>query len=283
MPEKISIKQMREWLEMKESGRTEAAIAHKFRRDVRTIKSGIERAVRERSAETVRTHMMMDAARHHQETLLDIVRGIAPGLEVGIERFASLKSYSNVSELAILPGETTPHWELLKQHLPRDPLWDMVGKWKKAIIDLASGCVELRGKTDHLLTEKCGCAIVDSGGRPPFLFSRTPELIYTEVLHLATDNRTRTDTCDSLQVDMKSGQVMIPNTILAVAPGREEEFAGYIRECWNEINESDEAAVLTGKYKDMLNAKEKARKAAEDITLLGILPGLCRICRRLGL
>lgn len=283
MPEKISIKQMRQWLELFESGRTIDAIAHKFGRDVRTIKSGIERARRDRSAEAVRTGMMTDAIKQHQVALLNTVGEIISGLETGADRFAALARYSDVSVFATLPGEATPYWELLRQHLPRDPLWDFLNRRKKAVMEFAGTCTELRNKTDQLLVQKCRCAIVENDGRPPFLFTTAPEIIYAEVLYAATDQHPRTDIHNFLQIDVKSGQVMLAHTVLAVAPGSEEEFAGYIREVLHEIDVSEEAARLPGKYRAMLDAKEKTRRAAEEIVLVGMVTGLCRICRRLGL
>jgi hypothetical protein len=76
---------------------------------------------------------------------------------------------------------------------------------------------------------------------------------------------------------------MSGGTVLAVAPGREEEFAGHIRKVLAKVNDSDQTTKVSYKYYVLKQANDKVRGAAQDIVLLGMVPGLCRICRKLGL
>ena len=283
MPKKIAPKLKREWLDQKEDGIAIDAIAEKYHRDVRTINDGIEQAMREKSAESVRRNMMMEAAQRHQEALLSVVNDIMGELEANTNKFEITCEDADDLPSVELRTESSSYWELLRQHMPRDPMWDFIIKWKKAHADFTDSCTIVRKITSDVLIEKCRCKIVNADTKPPFLFSRAAELINAEVLARQTDGKPKTDIAASLKVDMKSGNVMSGGTIMAVAPGREDDFAGYIREVLDKVNDSDETTRVYYKYRALKQANDKARRAAEEILLLGMVPGLCRICRKLGL
>ena len=287
MPEKIAPKLMRRWLQMYEDGNPIDVIAKKNHRDVRTIKRCIEEAKRDRLAESVRGNIMIEAARGHQEALLGMVNDVMGELEAETNKPEIPAECADDLSLVKLRAESSPYWNLLKQHLPRDPLWDSINKWKKARADFDDGCAAVRKIISELLPKECRCKIVDADtnadAKPPFLFSMAAELIYTEVLTRAMDCKPRTNIATSLRIDRKSGNVMSGGTIMAVTPGREEEFAGYIRKVLARANDSVETTTAINKYDTLKKANEKAREAAQDIALLGMVPGLCRICRKLGL
>jgi hypothetical protein len=287
MPEKIAPKQMRRWLQMYEDGKPVDVIAKKYHRDTRTIKRGIEEAKRDRLAESVRGNIMMEAAQRHQTVLVETVNDVMDELEADTNKpEIPGEDTDDLSQVA-LRAESSPYWGLLKQHLPRDPLWDLIIKWKKAHVDFTDSCAAVRKITSDLLVETCRCEIVnadtDVDTKPPFLYSRSAELIYAEAMAKAMDGKPKTDIAASLKADRKSGNVMSGGTVMAVAPGREEEFAGYIHEVLGKVNDSDEATAVYYKHSALKQAYDKARGAAQDIVLLGMVPGLCRICRKLGL
>jgi len=286
MPEKIPPKQMRKWLELYENGKPVDVIATKSHRDVRTIKRCISQARHERLAESVRGNIMMEAAQHHHEALLDMVKDIMDELEANTNKPGIPFEDADLYAFG-LRAESSPYWGLLNQHLPRDPLWDLIVNWKKAYIDFADSCAALRKISSGLLAERCRCEIVNtninSHTKPPYLFSTAPDLIYSEAMAKGMDGKSRTDIMASLKVDRKSGQIVSGGTIMSIAPGQEEEFAGYIREVLGKVNDSNETISVGYKYEALKLASDKARRAAEDIVLLGMVPGLCRICRKLGL
>jgi len=283
MPEKIAPKLMRKWLKMYDDGSPVDVIAKKSHRDVRTIKRYIEQAKHEKLAESVRGNIMMEAAQHHQEDLLGVVKDIMGELEADTNKPEITSEDADDLSSVELSTESSSYWELLRQHLPRDPLWDLIVKWKKAYADFADSCDAVHTITSDLLVEKCRCRIVNANTEPPFLFTRAAELICTEAMTRAMDGKPKTDIAALLKIDRKSGNVMSGGTIMAVAPGREDEFAGYIREVLGKVNDSDETTRVYYKYDTLKQANGKARRAAEDILMLGMIPGLCRICRKLGL
>jgi hypothetical protein len=287
MPERIAPRLMRRWLQMYEDGKPIDVIAVKHHRDVRTIRRCIEEAKRDRLAESVRGNIMIEAARGHQEALLGTVNDVRDELEAETNKPEIPAEGADDLSPVVLRAESSPYWGLLKEHLPRDPLWDSINKWKKARADFDDGCAAVRKIISELLSKECRCKIVDANtdadAKPPFLFSRAAELIYSEVLTRAIDGKPRTNITTSLKIDKKSGNITSGGTIMAVAPGWEEQFAGYIRKVLAKANDSVETTTAINKYDTLKKANEKARKAAQDIALLGMVPGLCRICRKLGL
>ena len=287
MPEKIPPKLMRKWLKIYDDGIPVDVIAKKYHRDVRTIKRCIEETKRDRLAESVRGNIMMEAARGHQEALLGVVNDFVGELAAETSKPEIPAEDTDGLSQIVLRAESSPYWGLLKQHLPRDPLWDLIIRWKKANADFDDSCAAVRKITSDLLLKECRCKIIDANtdtdAKPPFLFSRAVELIYTEALTRAIEDKPRINIADSLKADRKSGQVVSGGTIMAVAPGREEEFAGYIRKVLAKVSDSDQTTKVSYKYDALKQVNEKARAAAQDIMLLGMVPGLCRICRKLGL
>lgn len=69
---------------------------------------------------------------------------------------------------------------------------------------------------------------------------------------------------------------------LAHAPGKEEECRGAIIAAVAELLRSDEWRSVLETFRRIKGSATKARQAAEEIRLLGLLPGRCRICSRLG-
>ena len=73
MPKKISIIDKREWLRLDEEGKSEAWIAKEKKRNIRTIKKGIEDARRERDAQLARSELLRGALRNHQDHMLALI------------------------------------------------------------------------------------------------------------------------------------------------------------------------------------------------------------------
>ena len=64
----------KKWLERLEEGSTEAQIARSEKKDLRTVKSAIERARNEQDMALVRREILKEAYRRHIDDMLEILR-----------------------------------------------------------------------------------------------------------------------------------------------------------------------------------------------------------------
>ena len=153
MPKKIPAEKKRRWLEDYESGKSEAAIASKYRRDIRTIRSGIEEVRHEQDVRLARVELLKEALRKHQERLEDELRDILKEIENSPDDFAPLYWYRGDNSVfsAEAAGQESDNsrfakrgrrsaqeavtiLDLLRQHFRSDKskLWTWLAQWEKA-------------------------------------------------------------------------------------------------------------------------------------------------------
>lgn len=288
MPKKISIIEMRGWLKSYEQGKSEADIASDAHRDVRTIKRGIEEARRERYAHTAKAELLKEALRNHHNALVgaldrlkDDIRLPAPDLQVPWEENAlPISPAMDITQYE----ERQPLLELLREHLRRDQLWEALNRWNKSFAVHMRDRIALKRKAATLLQEKTGLKLSDKPIEGPFLYSYTAlELLYKETLKKALGITVR--------IDLEHDIVIAPNgevrygagNVLAEAPPRKEECRRGIIEAFSELGASPESGRAAATYREAETHAARARQLVEEISLLGLMPGTCRICRRLGM
>lgn len=120
---------------------------------------------------------------------------------------------------------------------------------------------------------------------PPFVYSSTTiPLLYVEALHIALETPLRTPIEERIITDTESGEVRDESAhILAKTPSGEEKCRQNILSAFEELKESNEKKKAAQTYKEVKEAITKLRRAAEEITLLGLVTGRCRVCQRLGM
>jgi len=292
----------RHWLEQYDSGESEAAIAKGAHRDVRTVKKRIAQARREREVYSARLELMKNALKQHQGRLLNALREVesalvipardlwrawrqnAPSSPLGF--MGSTATYEAgkgwTVELAV---ESKLEWGLVQEHLKGDPMWASLTAWGRVFAAHVEARVNLEAKCANLLMEKTGYKLVDRSDEPPFLYSYgTLDLIYQSVLDRALGVEQATKLEDTIVVDTESGVVWwYSNKKLAEAPGEEGRCKANILAAIKEALESREAAKVEQSYKELVEATTKTRRVVEEILLLELVPGECRVCRRLGI
>ena len=301
MPKKIPMTEMRNWLNSYEGGKSEASIAKVAHRDVRTVKKGIDQARRERDAQTARAGLLTEALRKHQGGLLGIIEGIVSALQVPPPNLeVHWKSEDSLSPIR-LSGATVRHelregwavvfdsensllWGLLQQHLKRDKMWEVLERWKKALAVHVHARIALKLKTATLLEKKTGLKIVERvAEQKQYLLSYTAvPLLYAAALDRALGKHYRTDLEHKLVAYTKSGEVTYHNSTVAKVPGAEEECKKNILEACTDLMTSNEAWNIAAAYGQLQELTAKAKQVAEELLLLGLVPGQCRVCRRLG-
>jgi len=89
---------------------------------------------------------------------------------------------------------------------------------------------------------------------------------------------------EDIIADTSSGEVRYRNSLtLAKAPGEEEHCRENIISTFIKVQKSGEIDKVANTYNGLNEATVKARRAVEEISLLGFVPGHCRVCRRLGI
>ena len=301
MPKTIPVTEMRQWLKYYEQGRSEASIAKDAKRDVKTVKRGIEHARRERDAAAARTELLKEALHKHQNQLLGIIDNVlaalvmlGPDLALSRERDGSLVpirlpgaivSYDKYVGLVLeLSDEDTAQWGLLREHLRHDRLWGKIDRWKEKMIAHLKARLALKHKAEFLLYMRTGYKLVETPITPPFLYSNSANLFYKAALNRALGVPNDTNMEEQIIADADSGEVRYGiGLILAEAPGAVEKCKASILNAYIELLEAGEVQLVAGTYEDLEQSTAGARRSVEEISLLGLVPGQCRVCRRLGM
>lgn len=301
----ITIDDRRKWLAEYERGRPVAAIASKYRRDVRTIEKHIDKTRREQDVRIARAELMKEAPRRHQDSLEGELRQILGRLEYPSADFAPLSWHEGAGSVfaamevsrvaakgARIPragrkpaGKRTTARDMLKQHLKRDKLWKRLEQWEKDLAAHLGDREALQKKTVAILGEKTGYEMVDKADiDPPFLYSYTVgDLFYRSALDSALGSRRSLNIEEDITADTDRGMVMHHGSTLAQAPGAEEEARKSIIAAWKDILALPELKQVASSWETLKESADKVNQAVENILLLGFIEGRCDVCKRLGL
>lgn len=302
MPKKFSAGDKRDWLDLYEKGKTELQIAREHVHcDVRTVKKAIEEARRQRDAQTARAELLKEALRKHHGDLLSIIEGILPALQVPpanlevswkleaspspIRLSGATAQYKLLSGCTVFfQSENSPLWGLLEEHLKRDQMWKVIGHWKRVVAAHIDARIALNRMAAMLLEKKTGLKLVDRvPEQGPYLLAHVamPQ-VYEPALHVALGIRYGREPEHDIVADTKNGEVTYQNSPLAKVPGAEQECRQNILKAIAELRASTEAENVATTYREVVEITAKARRVVEEIALLGLVPGQCRVCRRLG-
>jgi len=311
MPKKFPVVQMREWLRRYEQGQSEASIAKAAHCDVRTLKKGLEVARRERDAGAARAELLKESLRKHQDALMGaidrLLAGIAmPGSDLAVEM--SGDGDPKPVELPIgkatwMPWqgfevavdlEESVMWGLLHEHLRRDTMWDYLDRWKKAVALHLEARRDLKTQVIQLLEEMTGLKVVkdgEEGSAKGFIFEAAVDVICRvlfkwamgsdseEVLGQEIERRIqRMDVTPNGYVQDRSA-----NPVFAYAPRKGQQRREQIIEALKELQKLPALQTVRDTCKAVDEPSKKASRAREEMSLLGFVPGQCRVCQRLGM
>jgi hypothetical protein len=294
MPRTIEQSEKVRWLEKYEQGKSEKQIAGEARCDVRTVKRAIQELRLRQEAKFARVELVKDALRRHQNALLRDLDEIISRLKLPEEDASRVHWYRwEDSGLAVARELRDGHRKArplaaastLRDHLKNDRLWKVIALWGRAAEEHERAQAALQIKTSDLLEEKTGLRLLSrSGTEASFLYPHTAgEVVYRTALQRAFGRKEEPELNAELVVDSKRGQVTWRGTIVAEARGREQQVRDGVLEALRELEVSPEATKVVQTYQLLKAATEKAWQTAEQVRSLGMIPGLCEICRRLGL
>jgi len=305
MPKKFSIADKKGWLEKFESGKSESFIANDSKCDMRTIRRGIEEARRERDAQAARIDLLKQAVLKHQESLLHKLGEILSALTVPPHDWEvlswhqtgeSILSENDLDTEDSLEDEVSEHLKdsdvhvdmvegMLRQHLRNDKLWKILAQREQIYASHRLARIALQRKVVNLLEEETGYKL-EAGGDvpPPFLYSHTTgDLFYRMTLGRAFGDYKNDAWQDEIVVDPSGGCVKYRNSILAEVSGKAGECREKLLDAFRKMKTLPEVTRLVKTYKELEESTLRAKQTIEEVRLLGLVPGVCKICRRLGM
>ncbi len=304
MPKKFSILKKREWLQNYEGGKSEASIASDNRCDIRTVKKGIEEVRRERDAYLARADLIKESLRNHNQRLLGLIRELVPALiplpsnqvipwsenpntdlvtfTGGVARY---EAYPQPKVLSItLDVETKVEWEYVQEHLKRDHFGVMLGRWKKTLVSHFEARMAIKRKLVELLKEKTGYQLRRRPVDVPCLYASSVGILLQPTIEWLLETTVTREPAENIDIDPESDEVRYNyGTAVAYAPGATQRCRDNIINALNELETSPEAKSVVITYRPNADSATKARRSAEEIDMMGLIPGQCRICQRLGI
>jgi hypothetical protein len=303
MPRKISMVTKKQWLAEYDEGKPQISIANEHKRDVRTIKKGIEDARRERDITFARAELLKEALRKHNSDLMSLLEQLMIVLQPlpmsqsipwqkfdeGSLTFSGGKAqyeiefYPKVMNVT-LDIESETRWQLLLEHLRHDPLPKALNTWRKTLSSHIEARMNVKQELAKLLKSKTGYQLENKFmGDRCILASAVDNLFFYSFINLP-----RLADIDSLVnnivADSNTGQVKYgEGTTLAMARGEEEICKNKIIVALKELRETETMGTLISTYETHRASTGKASKAVEEICMMGLIPGQCRICQRLGM
>lgn len=300
MPKKFDDAKKKEWLELYEQGKNERWIAHRSECDVRTVKNAINEGRLKRDVVVARMELVKDALRKHQDGLLEELDRIMSYLVVPLKNYLVLSWYRGGNsifndadeQIKLESGEDSAMRRLLKEHLKNDKLWRVLAQWEKAQANHLAARAAFQRKTATVLQDKTGYKLIDRLGTPPFMYSDTAgRVVYETAMDMAfaaPDEGAQESVIRKMEtaisVNTDNGDVIFKKSLtLGVAPGSEEPTKQHLLDALKDLGKSPEVKAAVETYRALEQITAKARQIVEDIRLLGLVPGQCKICRRLGM
>lgn len=300
MPRKYDDAKKKEWVEFYDQGKSEKWIANRANCDRRTVRNAINEAHLKRNVVAARMELVKDALLKHQDKLLEELDQILSDLVMPPRDFAVLSWQRGENSIFSDSSEPTKLEEnadsamrrLLKQHLKNDKLWRALAQWREARANHLAARAAFQRSTVTSLQEKTGYKLIDGDGPPPFLCSYTAgPLFYKAAIDVAFASvkekaleSTIKNMESAISVNTRNGDVNYQNRlILAVAPGNEDETKQHLLDALGDLGKSPEVEAVVETCQPLEQITEKARQVGEDIRLLGLVPGQCEICSRLGM
>jgi len=305
MPKQFLDSDKNKWLELYDSGKTEKWIAREYAKcDPRTVKRGIEEARRRQDARIARAEILKEALRKHHDSLLGELDQMLSSLAVPADDFVPLSWLHDGQSVLTQPQAVTEHQtvdvpkshrvsrdreqtvrRLLRQHLKNDRLWKALAEWEKAYAAHITARIALQRRTVDILEEKTGYELVDRDGvSPPFVCSYTTgDLFFKAALRKGFGTPKSIDLESDTVANTATGDVRYRGSILAVAPGHEKSTRRNLVNALRTLEESPEVNQVLSTYGALEEITERTRQVVEHLKLLGLIPGQCEICQRLGM
>ncbi|APV43828.1 hypothetical protein Dform_00473 [Dehalogenimonas formicexedens] len=303
MPKKYSAEDRARWLKLIEEGKTESKIVNDTKADPRTVRDGIIQARRERDLREANVSLIRDALKRHQEQLLAELTETARSVEVPAVELAVVSWYEREPLSVFLDEERLKEKFLagrfpkaalnkpspIKQHLGQIKLTRFLSKWQKEYQAHLLARIDLQLKTLELIRNKTGLPVVSEtkGIHPPFVFSHTAcaELYKYALRRRFSGEPGKTD------AELKNGMVVDRERHLVTLFGKqlaevdaegEDKCRSGLLAAYEELTKTVELKEVETTYKSLGEWVTPIRELISEYSAIGMLPGTCSICERIG-
>lgn len=288
MSKKISIQEKKKWLEMFEQGQTEVQIAKKTGRDSRTIAKGIEEASKKMRLASTEAEMLRNALFKHQEQLTGILKNIVqmlvlPSYDLKLREEgkgilapisltgALLKQISKEQMILEIQTEDKLEWELLKEHLKQDKLWGCIKQWRDAMLDHMWARWQFKLTIQSEFVKNADSISPNDEDKKQFEMVKYElvDLFFDVVTHRILGIQNGTDVEKAIDSKMSgfNDKDVLKQKLVAI---------------FDSLSNIKEANRVKSTFAVLADITRLAKKQADEIMLLNMIIGNCRVCRRLG-
>ena len=257
-----------------------------------------------RDVRLARIDLLKEVIIKHQDRLQDELRNILKDLKHTYD-FAPLSWYRGDNSVFSEPKslEESKHsrftkrgrpsakdsvtmLDSLRQHLRGDKtkLWTLLAQREKVCNTYLIDRGLLQRKVITALESRTGYKVVDAKDpvKPPLIYSHVAgDLLYKSTLDAVEDSGRAPLNENNIVAETERGIVTYHNSILAEAPGNEEQTRQNLIAAYHDIKVSVELMRVLLSTIALQKAGEKAGPIIESILLLDFIPGRCSVCQRL--
>lgn len=297
MSRKICVKEKRQWLEMYEDGKTESQIARELGHDLRTVVKGIQEASRDRNLARAEMEMLRTALLKHQGHLTGVLEDISdmlvvpePNLKLREENGlltptplpGALLEQSPTGEIALkIHGEEKLEWSLLEEHLKGDKIWTSVRRWRELLVTHVRARWQFRQLIRSMLEKKAGFKFKSEKEKGhEYLQTAVIDLLYEVTTNRILGVRDETDVENRVTAG-DDGYVRFGNTELAKCRDT-QSCRKKIISVFTSLPKTDQAAKMKETFDDLTMVTRSTKRIVDELLLLGMITGKCRVCAKLA-
>ena len=308
MPKKATAVDIDRWRRLAADGKNYAAIAKESGWDRRTVAKALEADIKSGEARSIRQELFKERLGQHWDMLIQgAVDGFASARVLGVrehrERMGIQRKSTQTEAGATISisanGEVTVRatarddrtYSLLKQHLPRDPLWEAVAEWESAMAADLMARSALYDRIVQHLENKTKLPVVENinaSNDLPRLGRASPELVYEQLFSDTLGLRSLMIPGERLSADMfrgdPDGHITCGSQTVAMNPEESEAVYETVVQALvggaSELANSPEGVLAVDTYQRTETAVKSVHLSLEDLRLLPYLPGVCSLCGR---
>jgi hypothetical protein len=198
---------------------------------------------------------------------------------------ASIRPISEEFIVVEITKENELVWELFREHIKQDHIWDSLKQWRIALQDYIRAIWHFKQAIKAKLEEATGLKFIKRQDEnvSEYLLPEGTDLIYEVKIKIILDIPDAT----GLENNVITGD----DNFIRHGPGG-TKFAYCINkaECRDKIvsvstslPNTPEANKVRITHQQLVGITGKTKREVEEIKLLNMVPGKCRVCRRLGL
>lgn len=294
MPKKVTLAQIREWRGLLGEGKNYREIAEKTRWQVRTVRKYLESDIKSSEVAEIRRELFKERLGRHWDMLIDgvlrplgSVTALRPG--EGLEWISSsgpaetslagavIQRDEKWNLTAAVEASKAIEWSLLREHMPKDPLWTLTSSWEEVLKRdlLARRKLYIAVEKDLVARTKLQVSD-DPAEEKPALKPACVRLVFVEAFGRALGQPPQEVTGRGAP----EGRVWALATYVAFAPGSQDRALEAVKEAPGRWAKSAEAA---GAREICLRLREQTGQLERTIAhlrLLPYLPGVCSVCGR---